>query len=151
MNDIFLIILIIITILYIKLCLITKYETDTAKLSNTEKNILFFTNIIGYFLSVLLLSFETVYISQNYNTNIIVRSIELMIVLLLIFTAYYGHIFREKENDTWCKIASGLWPLLGVFGIISILCLNNIYTYFNSISSDSIDFNNLLISRFNKI
>jgi len=150
MNILFLFIIISICIIYIKLCIITKYESDNEKLTNDEKNILFVTNIFGYILCILLITFESMYISVNFSTNIPFRSIQLIIVLLLILTAYYGHIFRENENDFLCKIASGLWPLISALTIIAIMCLNTLYTYLNNISPDLIEFQNKIISKFHK-
>lgn len=150
MNIVFLFLIISICAIYIKFCLITKYESDGEKLTEDEKKILFVTNILGYILCILLITFESMYISVNFSTNIPFRSIQLIIVLLLILIAYYGHIFRENENDFLCKIASGLWPLISALTIIAIMCLNTLYTYLNNISPDLIEFQNKIISKFHK-
>jgi hypothetical protein len=83
-------------------------------------------------LSILLITFESMYISKNYSSNMTVRIIELLIVISLVFLAYYGHIFRDKENDTLCKISSGIWPLISALGIISVICMNTIYLHYNN-------------------
>jgi hypothetical protein len=150
MNIIFLFLIVSICVIYIKLCLITKYESDNEKLSDNEKKILFISNALGYVLCILLITFETMYISVNFSTNIPFRSIQLIITLLLIFIAYYSHIFRENENDFLCKIASGIWPLISGLTIIAIVCLNTLYTYLNNVSPDLVDFQNKLISYFHK-
>jgi cbb3-type cytochrome oxidase subunit 3 len=150
MNILFLFLIVVICVIYIKLCSITKYESDNEKLTDNEKKILFVTNVLGYILCILLITFESMYISVNFSTNIPFRSIQLIIVLLLILIAYYGHIFRENENDFLCKIASGLWPLISALTIISIMCLNTLYTYLNSVSPDLIEFQNKIISKFHK-
>lgn len=150
MNIIFLFLIISICIIYIKLCSITKYESDNEKLSDDEKKILFVTNALGYILCILLISFESMYLSIHFATNIPFRSIQLIIVLLLILIAYYSHIFRENENDYLCKIASGLWPLISGLTIIAILCLNTLYTYLNDVSPELIEFQHKIISKFHK-
>ena len=124
MNILFLFLTVCIGIIYIKLCLITKYESDHEKLSDDEKKLLFITNALGYILCILLITFESMYLSIHFGTNILLRSIQFIIVFALIIIAYYSHIFRENENDFLCKIASGIWPLISALTIISIICLN---------------------------
>lgn len=150
MNILFLFLIVSICVIYIKLCTIAKYESENVKLSENEKKILFITNALGYILCILLITFESMYLSVHFATNIPFRSIQLIIVLLLILIAYYSHIFRENENDFLCKIASGLWPLISGFTIIAIICLNTLYTYLNNVSPDLIEFQNTLISKFHK-
>ena len=108
MYDLILIFIIGYILVYIKLCSKTTYKTDINSLNDLQKNLLLITNIMGYILSVLLISIESIYISTNYNNNMYVRISELIIVILLISIAYYSHIFRKHENDTLCKIASTL-------------------------------------------
>jgi len=144
MYDIFIIFIIGYILIYIKYCSKTIHKTDTNTLNDEEKKILFITNIMGYILSVLLISIETIYISPKYNNNMNVRISELIIVILLICIAYYGHIYRNHENDSLCKLASGLWPLIGSFSIIGILCLNTIYLHYNNLSSDTYNIHNLI-------
>jgi hypothetical protein len=148
MNIILLFLIVCISIIYIKLCSITKYELENEKLSDNEKNLLFITNAFGYILCILIITFESMYLSVHFGTNILFRSIQFIIVLFLILIAYYGHIFRNSENDNLCKIASGLWPLLGSLGIILILCINAIYSHYNNISFDVNNIDNILITKF---
>jgi hypothetical protein len=98
-------------------------------------------------LSSCLVIYEVGFISKNYNT-INIRIIELIFIFLLICLAYYANIFRENENDSLCKIASGLWPLLGSFGIILILNINAIYSYYNDICFNINNIDNCLITKF---
>jgi len=151
MYDLFIIFIIGYIIVYVKLCSITVHKTENNTLTDTQKNILFITNGMGYLLSLLLITVETIYISKHYNNNMTIRILELIIVLSLVFIAYYGHIFRDHENDTLCKIASGLWPLIGVFGIISIMCLSNIYVHYNNLSDETYNFQNIFQSTNKKI
>lgn len=132
MNDIFIIFFIGFILVYIKLCSLTIHKTEKNTLDNTQKTILFITNAMGFILSLLLIGVESIYISKNYGTNMTVRITELIAVVTLVFIAYYAHIFRKHENDTLCRISSGLWPLIGAFGIISIMCLNTIYVNYNN-------------------
>ena len=91
---------------------------------------------MGYILGILLIGVESMYISKHYGTNMTIRTVQLTIVITLVLIAYYGDIFRESENDTLCKISSGLWPLIGAFGVVSIMCLNSIYdTMSNNVKS----------------
>ena len=144
MYDIFIIFIIGYILVYIKYCSKTVHKTETNTLNQTEKNYLLITNIMGYILSVLLISIETIYISPKYNNNMNVRISELIIVILLICIAYYSHIYRKHENDTLCKLASGLWPLLGAFSLIAILCLNTIYLHYNNIPSTNYNIHNII-------
>jgi cbb3-type cytochrome oxidase subunit 3 len=150
MNILFLFLILSICVIYIKLCTITKYESDNEKLSDDEKKLLLITNSIGYILSILLITIESMYLSVHFSTNIPFRLIQLIIVLLLIIIAYYSHIFRENEHDFLCKIASGLWPLMSGLTVIAIICLNTLYTYLNNISPNLIEFQNDIISKFHK-
>lgn len=150
MNILFLFLIVSISVIYIKLCSITKYESENENLSDEEKKILFVTNAFGYVLCILLITFESMFLSVHFGTNIPFRSIQLIIVLLLIFIAYYSHIFRENEHDFLCKIASGLWPLISALTIIAIICLNTLYTYLNNVSPDLVEFQNKIISKFHK-
>jgi hypothetical protein len=134
MDDIFIIFIIGYILFYAKLCSLTIHKTETNTLDDSQKTILFITNAMGYILGILLIGIESMYISKHYSTNIPIRTIELITVISLVLIAYYGHIFRESENDTLCKISSGLWPLIGAFGVISIMCLNSIY---NNVSNNN--------------
>jgi len=139
--------ILILIIIYIKLCSITTYQTDNSQLSNNQKRILFITNIMSIILSSCLLVYEVGFISRNYNT-INFRIIELICVFLLLCLAYYANIFRETQNDILCKIASGLWPLLGSLGIILILNINAIYSHYNDISFNINNIDNCVITKF---
>ena len=81
MNIIFLFLIVSLCVIYIKLCTITKYESDNEILSDDEKKILFITNALGYILCILLITFESMYLSVHFATNIPFRSIQLIIVL----------------------------------------------------------------------
>jgi peptidoglycan/LPS O-acetylase OafA/YrhL len=139
--------LILLIIIYIKLCSITTYQTNNNQLSDNEKKILFVTNVMSIILSSCILIYEVGFISKNYNF-INIRIFEFIIVFLLLCLAYYANIFRENENDNLCKIASGLWPLLGSLGIILILCINAIYSHYNNYTFNINDIDNLLITKF---
>ena len=139
--------LLLLIIVYIKLCSITTYQTDNNQLSDNQKKILFMTNVTSIILSSCLVIYEVGFISKNYNT-VNVRTIELIIIFLLICLAYYANIFRENQNDRLCKIASGLWPLLGSLGIIVILNINAIYSHYNNINFNINNIDNCLITKF---
>jgi len=130
-------IVIIVMGIYIYLCTITNYTIDNTKLTQNDKIISLTTTIFGILLNSLLLLFHIGYISEFYSDNISIQFVELFLIFLIIFLAYYCNIFRENENDTLSKIASGLWPLLSSLGIIMILSLIAIYNYFNKISSSN--------------
>jgi cytochrome bd-type quinol oxidase subunit 2 len=139
--------LLLLIIVYIKLCSITTYQTDNNQLSDYQKKILFITNVTSIILSSCLVIYEVGFISKNYNT-VNVRIMELIFIFLLICLAYYANIFRENQNDRLCKIASGLWPLLGSLGIIVILNINAIYSHYNHINFNINNFDNCLITKF---
>jgi hypothetical protein len=139
--------LLLLIIVYIKLCSITTYQIDNIELSNHQKKILLITNILSIILNTFLLVYEVGFISKNYNT-INIRVIELILVFLLLCLAYYANIFRETQNDNLCKIASGLWPLLGSLGIILILTVNAIYSHYNNINFNINHIDNCMITKF---
>jgi uncharacterized membrane protein len=139
--------LLLLIIVYIKLCSITTYQTDKNQLSDDQKKILLITNIMSIILSSCLLIYEVGFISKNYNT-ITIRIIVLIFVFSLICLAYYANIFRENQNDSLCKIASGLWPLLGSLGIIIILNINAIYSHYNNLTFNINNIDNCLITKF---
>jgi uncharacterized membrane protein len=139
--------LLLLIIVYIKLCSITTYQTDKNQLSDDQKKILLITNIMSIILSSCLLIYEVGFISKNYNT-ITIRIIVIVFVFSLICLAYYANIFRENQNDSLCKIASGLWPLLGSLGIIIILNINAIYSHYNNLTFNINNIDNCLITKF---
>ena len=139
--------LLLLIILYIKLCSITTYQTKNNQLSDDQKKILFITNIMSIILSSCLLIYEVGFISKYYNT-INIRIFELIFVFLIICLTYYANIFRENENDNLSNIASGLWPFLSSFGIILILVINAIYTHYNHLIFNINDIDNFLITKF---
>jgi hypothetical protein len=139
--------LLLLIIIYIKLCSITTYQTNNNKLSNDQKKTLFLTNIMSIIVSSCLLIYEIGFISNYYNT-VNFRIFQLIFVFLIICFTYYANIFRENDNDNLSNIASGLWPLLTSFGIILILCLNALNTHYNNPTSNNNDINNCLITKF---
>jgi len=140
LNHLYPLILIILVGLYYKYSSITVYETPDKPLTDDQKNILLISTILGVILNAFLLIFHTGYILTYYEDNILISVFEIVILFLLIVVAYYTNIYRESENDTYSKIASGLWPLLSVFGIILILCLSNIYDYFNNVDVNKLSY-----------
>ena len=124
------IILLILIIGYIICCIYTKNKKNQYKLTEHDKTMLYLTTIYGYILGIFITSYEVCILSKAHNNNINVRIIELIILLVLIGIILYAYTFQDI-NYNWSKVSESLWPLLTAFVLISTLCINSIYAYFN--------------------
>ena len=124
-------ILLILIIGYIICCIYRKSEKNRSKLTTHDKNILYVTTIYGYILGIFITSYEVCVLSESYNNKINVRIIELIISLIFIGIILYAYTFQDDVNYNWGKVSESLWPLLTSFILVSTLCTNSIYIYFN--------------------
>ena len=128
-NYIFTGIIIILTILYISLSLTTDFtpiqahmfeDPETISLSKSSKAHLYATYIFGYSLSILLVVYEIMFLSQEYVDNIILRSIQFIIILVLLIISIISTIY--ESDSTMVKISQILQPLTVSLWIILSSC-----------------------------
>lgn len=128
-NEIHVIITIVTLIIYIILCSITNYS-DPTKLSQTEKNISFARIIFGFLTALFLLSLEFRYMTIVFKDNVILRSSELLICLILIGLYLYSNENKVNPGDTYDKIFKILNPLIIALSIMSSGSLNNLFNHY---------------------
>ena len=137
--------LIVLIIIYAVLCSYTTYPSPSVKLNNEQKSLLYSTNIFGFGLGILLTVYEVNFLYEYFGSNMFLKFTELILMLVLIYIAFYANIFQDSVNDGWGKVSAALWPLLTSFSLIATLCLNAIFTYYkpsNTLESDEFIFGN---------
>ena len=128
-NEIHVIVTIVTFIIYVILCSITNY-TDPTKLSQTEKNISFARIIFGFLTSLFLLSLEFRYMTIIFKDNVLLRSSELLVCLILIGLYLYSNENKVIAGDTYDKIFKILNPLIIALSIMSSGSLNNLFNHY---------------------
>jgi hypothetical protein len=91
-NDFHLGITFVTLIIYIILCMVSKY-TEHSKMDLKDRNIAFARIIFGFLSALFLLSLEFRYVTVVFKDNVLLRSIELLIFLVLI-----GLYLYDNEN-----------------------------------------------------
>lgn len=113
--------IIICTIIYIILCVNTKYKNmlfddSNIKHSNTltsnEYRILYFTTVYGFIYGAILISFQQRYLIHKV-TSLWVWIIILFVSILLVFMAFYSQIYtNENPNSFINKFSYSIVPIL---------------------------------------
>jgi hypothetical protein len=132
LNIILIVLFIVIVIAYGVLASYTKYNSPNTTLTDGDKKLLYSTTIFGYLLGFILVTIETSYLITELNDIIIFRIIELLIVLILIFIAYYSYIYQEDINQGWGKVSAALWSLMIPLTMVAISCTAGIYLYYTT-------------------
>jgi hypothetical protein len=114
------------------LCGVTNY-TDPTKISQTEKNISFARIIFGFLSALFLLSLEFRYMTIVFKDNVILRSSELLVCLLLIGLYLYSNENKVIVGDTYDKIFKILSPLIIALSIMASGSLNNLFNHYKDI------------------
>jgi hypothetical protein len=125
-NYIFPGILVILTILYVSLSSTIDFtpiqthmfqDLETTSLSKKNRAQLYATYIFGYLLSILLVVYEIMFLSQEYVDNIILRSIQFIIILILLILSIVSTIYSSdsklvKTSQILQPFTVSLWIIL---------------------------------------
>jgi len=119
-------------IIYAFLCRISKY-IDNSKMTQMERDIAFARIIFGFLSALFLLSLEFRYVTVVYKDNVLLRSVELLICLVLIGLYLYSNENKRVAGDRFDVIFKVLNPLIIAFSIMSSGSLNNILNHYKSV------------------
>ena len=131
-NEFHITITFIALIIYAFLCLISKY-IDHSKMTQIERDIAFARIIFGFLSALFLLSLEFRYVTVVFKDNVLFRSVELLICLVLIGLYLYSNENKRVAGDRYDVIFKVLNPLIIAFSIMSSGSLNNILNHYKSI------------------
>jgi len=131
-NEFHLIITFLALVVYVILCLISKY-IDSSKMNQKERDIAFARIIFGFLSALFLLSLEFRYVTVVYKDNVLLRSVELLICLVLIGLYLYSNENKRVAGDRFDVIFKILNPLIIAFSIMSSGSLNNLLNHYKSV------------------
>ena len=131
-NEIHLIITFVTLLIYLILCGLTNYS-DPAKLNQTQKNVSFARIAFGFLSALCLLSLEFRYVTVVFKDNVLFRSVELLICLVLIGLYLFTNENKRVAGDRYDVIFKVLNPLIIAFSIMSSGSLNNILNHYKSV------------------
>jgi|AACY02.14.fsa_nt_gi hypothetical protein len=114
--------IIICTIIYIILCINTKYKSiiyndDTSKqssvkFSSADYRMLYFTTVYGFIYGAIVISFQQRYLTKKISSLWIWVCI-LFISILLVFSAFYSQIYTDNNPDSFMsKFSYSIIPIL---------------------------------------
>ena len=113
--------IIVTTIIYIILCINTKYKSIiyndenhqlAIPLTDSEYRLLYFTSVYGFIYGTVIVSFHQRYLIRNVK-SLGVWIFLLFISILLIFSAFYSQIYSgENINSFLSKFSYALIPIL---------------------------------------
>jgi len=122
------ILIIITTIIYIILCINTKYKSiiynddnnqTTQPLTSNDYRLLYFTTVYGFIYGTIIVSFHERYLIRSVKL-LWVWILILFISILLIFSAFYSQIYTgDNENSFLRKFSYALIPILPSMVLIS--------------------------------
>jgi hypothetical protein len=118
-------------IIYAFLCRTSKY-IDNSKMTQIERDIAFARIIFGFLSALFLLSLEFRYVTVVFKDNVLLRSVELLICLILIGLFLYANENKRVAGDRFDIIFKVLNPLIIAFSIMSSGSLNNILNHYKS-------------------
>jgi hypothetical protein len=130
-NDFHIGITFVTLIIYIILCMLSKY-LEHSKMDLKDRNIAFARIIFGFLSALFLLSLEFRYVTVVFKDNVLLRSIELLICLVLIGLYLYANENKRVAGDRYDVIFKVLNPLVIAFSIMSSGSLNNLLNHYKS-------------------
>ena len=131
-NDFHIGITFVTLIIYIILCMVSKY-TEHSKMDLKDRNIAFARIIFGFLSALFLLSLEFRYVTIVFKDNVLLRSIELLVCLVLIGLYLYANENKRDAGDRFDVIFKVLNPLIIAFSIMSSGSLNNLLNHYKSV------------------
>jgi len=121
-------------ILYILFCCNTKIKPINHKnklivnkpinLSKKDKFNNLTINILGLLISLLFIGFELNYIIKYFNTNIYIRTIQILFIFSIIILLYYPN---EYKNKFFKQITYSCTPISNIFTTIFITSITSFY------------------------
>jgi hypothetical protein len=131
------IIIIILLIIYFILCSNTEINIEShihkfklSKIINDSydnKFNNFSIDIIAVILTILIITYELNYISQNFNSNIYIRCFQLIIAFILLLLIHIPNNYKNIEYD---KLSNIFKPLTMSISIIFSSCLPSLFLLF---------------------
>jgi hypothetical protein len=131
------IIILILLIIYFILCSNTEinipnhlHKFKISKITNDSydnKFNNFYIDIIAMILTILIITYELNFISRNFNSNIYIRSIQLIIAFILLLLIYIPNNYKNIEYN---KISITFKPLVMSLSIIISSCLPSLLLLF---------------------
>jgi len=103
-------------------------------MNQKERDIAFARIIFGFLSALFLLSLEFRYVTVVYKDNVLLRSVELLICLVLIGLYLYSNENKRVAGDRFDVIFKVLNPLIIAFSIMASGSLNNILNHYKSIN-----------------
>lgn len=128
-NEIHLIVTGITVIIYCILCATSKY-VESSKMDPQDKNIAFARIIFGFLTALFLLSLEFRYVTVVFKDNVLLRSFELIVCLILIGLYLYANENKLVAGDQYDRIFKMLSPLIIAFSIMASGSLNNLLNHY---------------------
>jgi hypothetical protein len=119
-------------IIYIILCMNSKYSEHT-KMDLKNREIAFARIIFGFLSALFLLSLEFRYVTVVFKDNVLLRSVELLVCLILIGLYLYANENKRVAGDRFDVIFKVLNPLIIAFSIMSSGSLNNLLNHYKSV------------------
>lgn len=130
-NEFHITITFIALIIYIVLCSTSKY-LDSTKMNLKDRNIAFARIIFGFLSALFLLSLEFRYVTIIFKDNVLLRSIELLVCLILIGLYLYANENKRVAGDKYDVIFKVLNPLIIAFSIMASGSLNNLLNHYKN-------------------
>jgi hypothetical protein len=98
-----------------------------------DRNIAFARIIFGFLSALFLLSLEFRYVTIVLKDNVLLRSVELLVCLVLIGLYLYANENKRDAGDRFDVIFKVLNPLIIAFSIMSSGSLNNLLNHYKSV------------------
>ena len=95
-------------------------------LSTKQKFNNFIINILGLLISLLFIGFELNYITKYFNTNIYIRTIQILFIFAIILLIYCPN---EYKNKTLLHFSNSCLPISNVFTTIFITSISSFYLF----------------------
>jgi hypothetical protein len=128
-NEIHLVATGITVVIYSILCLTSKY-VESSKMEPQDRNIAFARIIFGFLSALFLLSLEFRYVTVVFKDNVLLRSFELIVCLILIGLYLYANENKLVAGDQYDRIFKVLNPLIIAFSIMASGSLNNLLNHY---------------------
>jgi hypothetical protein len=128
-NEIHLVATGITVVIYTILCFTSKY-VESSKMEPQDRNIAFARIIFGFLSALFLLSLEFRYVTVVFKDNVLLRSTELIVCLILIGLYLYANENKLVSGDYYDRIFKVLNPLIIAFSIMASGSLNNLLNHY---------------------
>jgi hypothetical protein len=139
--------IIICTIIYIILCINTKYKSliynddaskyASVKFSQGDYRMLYFTTVYGFIYGAIVISFQQRYLTQKL-TSLWIWVVILFISILLVFSAFYSQIYTNKNpNSFMTRFSYSIIPILPSLVILAESSISEVLEHSFTIQRNS--------------